>query len=126
MCSSPTLYGPLNQGPLAAGIANTFRSGTYAGGNLAQSQTMYRVIGPGGNAAGSYWTLAPPSGPVASTINNALLPQWGNNAAQTVTATIPSGTNVYVGIAAQQGGLVGGGVQVYIPQVNPAWITGIR
>jgi RHS repeat-associated protein len=126
LCSNVTHYGPLTQGPLASSIANTFRSGTYSGGTLTQAQTMYRVTGPGGNPAGSYWTTVLPTGPVASTIDSALLPQWGNTATQVVTARIPAGTQVYMGVAAPQGGLVGGGVQVYIPQASPAWITGVR
>lgn len=126
-CSSPTLYGgAFNPGALSPKIANTFRSGMYYAGSLSQSQAMYRVISPGGNPTGSYWTTTPPSGPVASIINNALLPQWGNNATVTVTAIIPAGTTVYYGSASSQGGLVGGGVQVYIPQVNPAWVFQIR
>jgi RHS repeat-associated protein len=125
-CAAPILYGPVNPGALSPAIANTFRSGTYFGGTLSQPQTMYRVIGPSGNPAGSYWSPTPPAGPLSSVISNALLPQWGNTATQTVTATIPAGTTVYFGVVAAQGGLVGGGTQVYIPQVNPAWITGAQ
>jgi RHS repeat-associated protein len=127
ICKDVTTYGPLNSGPLAQALANTFRSGTYASGTLAQNQTMYRVIGPTGNPAGGYWSLTPPTGPTASMIDNALLPVWGNNATKTVTATIPAGTTVYVGPSAQQGTMVSSGaIQVYIPNVNPAWIFNIK
>jgi RHS repeat-associated protein len=122
-CPYPVMYGPLSPGPLAPNLASTFRSGTYFGGTLNQAQTMYRVIAPGQNPAGAWWTTAPPSGPTSSIVSLALKPQWGNTATQVVTATIPPGTTVYFGVAAPQGGLVGGGNQVYIPQLNPNWIN---
>jgi len=115
-------YGPLNEGPLSPDIAQTFRSGTYTGQTLQEPTTLYRVIGEGGNPAGSFWTATPPSGPVQSIIDLALDPAWGNTATTVITAEVPAGTTIYSGFAAAQGGLVGGGSQIYIPLVNSAWI----
>jgi filamentous hemagglutinin len=36
---------------------------------------------------------------------------------------VPAGTTVYEGPTAPQGGLVGGGDQTVIPDVNPAWVV---
>ena len=120
-----TKYGPMNQGPLADDIANTFRSSTYSKVITSKPTTLYRVIGKGGNPLGSYWIRTPPSGPIQSIIDSALLPKWGNSAMNRVRAIIPPGTTLYEGFAASQGGLVGGGNQIYIPQVDPNWIQGI-
>jgi RHS repeat-associated protein len=119
------LFGPLNKGPLANDIADTFRSGTYTEVRTSKATTLYRVIGSGGNPAGSYWTRVAPSGPTQSIIDSALNPQWGNAATYQVRAIVPKGTTFYEGFAAPQGGLVGGGNQIYIPKVDPSWIQGI-
>ncbi|PNV72101.1 filamentous hemagglutinin, partial [Leptospira inadai serovar Lyme] len=119
------MYGPINKGPLSDQIAKTFRSGTYAEVTTSKPTTLYRVIGPDGNPAGSYWTRVPPNGATQSIIDSALNPQWGNAATNQVRAVIPAGTTFYEGVAAPQGGLVGGGNQIFIPKVNPSWIKGI-
>lgn len=49
--------------------------------------------------------------------------RWGNTGIRVVTAKVSAGTTIYQGVAAPQRGLVGGGDQVYIPQVNPTWIV---
>jgi len=116
-------HGPLNPGPLADDIANTFRSGSYTARTLDQPTTLYRVIGDSGNPAGSYWTATRPKGPLQSVIDSALDQNWGNSATTVIRAQVPAGTRLYEGAAAAQRGLVGGGNQIYIPQVNPNWIT---
>jgi RHS repeat-associated protein len=107
--------------------AGTFRSATYTQTTLDSDVTLYRVIGPTGNPAGSFWTPIAPSGPVQSIVDSALLPSWGNTATSVVTAVIPAGTTIYSGYAAPQGGLVGGGPQVFIPRgvVDSSWIQSI-
>jgi hypothetical protein len=112
----------MNPGPLSADIANTFRSGTYAARTINKPTTVYRVIGDGGNPAGSYWTRVKPQGSLQSVIDSALDQNWGNTATQVVEARIPAGTMIYEGVAASQGSLVGGGNQIYIPRVDPNWI----
>jgi RHS repeat-associated protein len=115
-------YGPMNPGPLSADIANTFRSGTYSARTINKPTTVYRVIGDGGNPAGSFWTRVKPQGSLQSVIDSALDQNWGNTATQVVEARIPAGTVIYEGVAASQGSLVGGGNQIYIPRVDPNWI----
>ena len=119
------VYGPLNPGPLAQDIANTFRSGTYSEVVAQQPTTLYRVYGGTANQMGGYWTLTPSAGPVQSIIDSALLPQWGNTATNMVKIEIPAGTTYFTGAAAPQGGLVGGGSQVVFSpgfRVDPSWI----
>jgi filamentous hemagglutinin len=59
---------------------------------------------------------------VQSIIDSALNPAWGNNALNATRIDVPAGTHIFEGIAAPQGGLVGGGNQIFIQNVNPAWL----
>jgi hypothetical protein len=115
-------YGPIVKGPLSRDIADTFRSGTYTKIITGESTEIYRVIGPNGNPSGLYWTRIQPNGPVQSIIDSALDPKWGNTAINQIRASIPKGSTIYEGITAPQGGLVGGGNQIYIKRFNPKWI----
>ena len=108
-------FSPINSGPLASDIANTFRSATYEGSILSEDTTLYRVISDSGNPNGAFWSRTAPSGPLQSIIDLSLDPSWGNTATKTITRTFPTGTQIFEGAAAPQGGLVGGGNQVYIP-----------
>jgi len=127
---NPTIEGPLgnpNDFP-----ANTFRSSTYDSVTLGHDTTFYRVINPNGNPAGSFLTRRLPLGPTQATLDSALHPSFRNLATSVVEVRIPAGTRIYEGIAGPQNGivdglkanLIGGGNQVYIPSVNPAWIVG--
>lgn len=118
-----TKFSPINPGPLPEAIAKTFRSATYTENVSDGTTTLYRVYGGKAGELGSYWTRTKPSGPVQSIIDSALDPSWGNTATKTTSITLPKGTKFYEGVAARQGGLVGGGNQVYIPKVNPSWIN---
>ena len=122
--SAAIRWGPLNgPGPLGADTAATFRGGSYTESALSEDTTLYRVYGGNAGPLGSYWTRTAPAGPLQSTIDSALNPAWGNTAQNVSTVVIPKGTTIYEGFAAPQGGLLGGGSQVYIPKVNPAWIV---
>jgi len=115
-------YGPLNEGPLPEKIASTFRSGTYDEVITTEPTKLYRVYGGSAGEMGAYWTRTKPSGPVQSISDSALLPQWGNNATNVVEVDVPIGTKFYEGVAAPQGGLVGGGNQVFFDtKVDPSW-----
>ena len=79
------------------------------------------------------WHSPPPSAarqrratvpPVQSIIDSALDPAWGNQATNWVEVRVPAGTTFYEGAAASQGGLVGGGNQVFISRVDPSWVVG--
>lgn len=118
-------YGPMNQGPLPKGIADTFRSGTYSEVVTQQPTTLYRVYGGTAQELGGYWTATKPAGPVQSIIDSALNPQWGNTATKVVKIEVPIGTKYFEGVAAPQGGLVGGGNQVLFPKgfkIDTSWI----
>jgi len=117
-------WNPVNgPGPLGADVAATFRGGSYTQTVLTDDTTYYRVYGGNAGPLGSYWTQTPPAGPLQSTIDSALNPAWGNTAGNVSTIVVPKGTTVYQGFAAPQGGLLGGGSQVYIPKVNPTWLV---
>jgi len=118
-------YNPLNQGPLPASIADTFRSATYAEVVTQKPTTLYRVYGGSAKELGAYWTATKPTGPVQSIIDSALNPQWGNTAVNVVKIEVPAGTKYFEGVAAPQGGLVGGGSQVLFPKdfkIDPSWV----
>jgi hypothetical protein len=68
--------------------------------------------------------LEPSSRPFQSILDSAILPEWGNRATETVTIRVPSGRTVYEGRTAPQGGLVGGGDQTVITEVDRAWEVG--
>lgn len=117
-------HGPMNEGPLPGGIANTFRSGTYDEVISDSATTVYRVYGGSARELSGYWTRVRPTGPVQSIVDSALDPMWGNSATTWVSASIPPGTVFYEGVAAAQRGLVGGGNQIFIPRVDSSWVTG--
>jgi filamentous hemagglutinin len=56
-------------------------------------------------------------------MDSALNPAWGNTAENVSTVIVPKGTTIFEGAAAPEGGLLGGGNQVYIPKVNPNWLV---
>ena len=56
-----------------------------------------------------------------------LIPEWGNTADNVAIFRIPRGTTIFEGNASSQGGVwVGGKKQIYIQEVSPDWIIGIR
>ncbi len=118
-----TYSGITGPGPLGARVASTFRSGTYTELTTIEATTLYRVWGGKAGELGPYWTRTPPSGPVQSVLDSALNPAWGNTATNVTRIQVPSGVKIYEGVAAAQGGLVGGGSQVFIPRVDPGWIV---
>ena len=116
-------FGPHVEGPLSGDVASTFRGGSYSQTTLGSDTTLYRVYGGSSPQIGPYWSRTAPSGPLQSTIDLALNPNWGNTAQNVATIRVPAGTTIYEGFTAPQGGLVGGGNQVYIPKVNPSWVV---
>ncbi len=118
-------YNPLNKGPLADEIAQTFRSGTYTERIKPNPTKLYRVVDPGIKSDGNYWTSSKPTGPVQSIVDSSLDPKWGNKATGYVEMTLPSGETFFEGFSASQGGLVGGGNQIYVPKVDPKWVSDV-
>lgn len=94
---------------------------------LTEDTTFYRVHGGSADKVGRYMTRTPQSDAMQSQMDLALNPKWGNTATNISTVTVPKGTMIYEGAAASQtinggaGSLLGGGSQVYIPEVNPLW-----
>jgi len=117
-------WGPhTGAGPLGEEIAKLFRGGSYTELKLAQETTLYRVYGGKAGQLGSWWTRTQPAGPLQAWIDLALDPKWGNTAEFVVTIRVPAGITIYEGFAERIGGFLGGGSQVYIPQVNPLWVV---
>jgi RHS repeat-associated protein len=122
--SVPSNWNPLNgPGPIGEEAAATFRSASYTETVTSEATTLYRVYGGKAGELASYWTRIPPAGPLQAMIDSALNPAWGNTAQNVATIRVPAGTTIYEGFAAPQGGLLGGGSQVYIPKVNPDWLA---
>lgn len=121
-----TRYGPLRKGPLENSVVDNFRGGSYTASFTSENVTLYRVYGGEANMLGPYWTRTKPSGPLQSQLDSALIPSWGNTANNVVSIDVPKNTQIFEGIAGPQSTgvsqLIGGGNQVYIPQVNPNWI----
>ncbi|WP_040598248.1 RHS repeat-associated core domain-containing protein [Patulibacter medicamentivorans] len=61
--STKTHHGPMNMGPLADDVANTFRSGSYVALTSRRAMTLYRVYGAN-SELGPFWTQTKPTGPV--------------------------------------------------------------
>ncbi len=124
VANNATRWGPTTgAGPLGEGVAATFRGGSYTQMVTQEATTLYRSYGGRAGELGSYWTRTAPAGPLQTRIDNALLPKWGNTAENVSTISVPRGTTIYEGFAAPQGNLMGGGSQIFIPQVNRSWLT---
>ena len=118
-----TRWGPATgAGPLGEGVAATFRGGSYTETVTQEATTLFRAYGGNAGELGSYWTKTAPAGPLQTRIDSALLPKWGNTAESVSTITVPKGNTIFEGFAAPQGSLMGGGSQVFIPEVNPIWL----
>lgn len=132
--------GPLSRLTAQVGhpVTDTFRSGTYLTHRTSRPLTLYRVSTPGSSELGSYWTAVPPAGPIQSQIDSALQPAWRNTAERITEIRVPAGEVVYEGLAGPQplvpGGssaptdslLLGGGHQVFLPNVPPDWVVDVR
>lgn len=117
-------FNPINKGSLPEAVANTFRSATYSQKVLEEDIILYRAYGGKARELGQYWTRTKPEGPLQTVIDSALDQNWGNTATQVAQIRVPKGTAIYEGFAASQGGLIGGGNQVYIylERIDPSWL----
>jgi hypothetical protein len=92
----------------------TYREGT----------NLYRVHSPG-REYGHWWTEEPPRSEIQWRIDQAVPPKWGNTAQQISVLTVSSGGQLggWSGRASYQGAFyVGGGNQVYLPNVPSQWV----
>ena len=120
-------YTAADDGPLPPKHANNFEGGSYTQITLKEDATFYRGYGGSAGKVGSYMTRVPQNGGMQSQIDLALNPDWGNSAQYVTKVVVSRGTVIYEGTAASQtinggaGMLLGGGNQVYIPNVEASW-----
>jgi hypothetical protein len=120
-------YSPVNPGPLKEDVANTFSGATYTETTLTEDTIFYRVYGGEAEKIGRFLSATPQRGGLQSQIDLALNPEWGNTAEFVTQVVVPKGTVIYQGTAAPQiifggvGKLLGGGSQIYIPEVDSSW-----
>ncbi len=122
------IYSPVNPHPtLPLEVQNSFSGGTFKEKKIKEETTYYRVYGGQTVKKGGYMSQTPQYGGLQSQIDLALNPEWGNKASSIVAIKVPKGTVVYEGKAALQkfnrntSLLLGGGNQVYIPEVDEGW-----
>jgi len=118
-------FGPLREGLLDEDLAGTFRSSTYAEVTRDEPTTLYRVHGDRARELGAFWSETPPAGPYQAQYDLALHPSFGNDATRWVEIEVPPGTRYYKGAVGDQGGLLGGGDQVFFHDVivQEDWIV---
>ena len=98
-------------------------SAEFSGG--AKLYRVHNAIQTGQEPYGHWWLLESPSSEIQFRIDYAVSPEW-NVAQQMSILRIPEGSSLsgWEGRAAYQGGLyVGGGRQVYLPEIPRHWIT---
>jgi hypothetical protein len=115
-------HSPISGGPLPTEISRLFRGGSYVETRLSEPVVLFRVHGGTAGPVGAWWSRQSAAGPLQAQIDLALLPQWGNTAQRVTRIGVPAGTTIFEGFAEAQGGLVGGGSQVLIPNVDPSWV----
>ena len=115
-------HSPISGGPLPTEISRLFRGGSYVETRLSEPVVLFRVHGGTAGPVGAWWSRQSAAGPLQAQIDLALLPQWGNTAQRVTRIEVPAGTTIFEGFAEAQGGLVGGGSQVLIPNVDPSWV----
>jgi hypothetical protein len=114
-------HGPMNPGPLEGHFESSFRSSSYTTRKFSQPRDLYRVYSDPTRRLGAFWTDVRPSGPLQATIDAALLPSYGNAATKVVHIRVPAGEIAYEGVAARQGGWLGGGAQYVLPKAITEW-----
>jgi uncharacterized Zn-binding protein involved in type VI secretion len=87
--------------------------------------TIYRVYDPALNPAGSYWTPNVFPSEAAWRQSCAVLPKWPNKGVLVAAGVVqPPGLKAWMGAAARQEGLDGGGTQLFMPPgaLNPSGV----
>lgn len=93
--------------------------------NIPPDTTLYRVISDPADAAGGYWTPDPPKTEAAWRQASAV-GSWNSGALVAIAKVPAEGLKAWVGTAAsQEGGLLGGGSQLWTPpgSLLPSTIT---
>jgi hypothetical protein len=129
-------WAPFEKGPLGnpgnpKDAASSFRGGTYTQKVAQEEMYVYRDFGGTAKADGRFATLQPSSGPLQSRMDSAILQEW-NSMGQRAVIRIPKGTTYYEGFTAAQTSLrgtdsyLGGGVQVFLREVDPSWVSIVK
>jgi len=89
---------------------------------LGESEVLYGIRDAG--SRNLWWSRTQPAGELQWRMDQAVLPQW-NQATHIETLTIPRGQSLigFEGPARSQSWYLGGGNQVYIPDVPSGWST---
>jgi hypothetical protein len=95
-------------------VYNSFLGGQVNVVELEEDLPVVRYYGGQAAQIGRYWTTDLFDSAVSATEELALNPSFGNTANRVVTGVIPKGTQILTGYAAAQGGLPGGGVQIFL------------
>lgn len=114
--------------PLPAKMADTFKGGSYDEVILGSDTVLYRAFHDPKHRFGmagerfSYWSRSDSRG-VQAAVDNAIdVSRYGNTAERLVAVRVPRGTRVYEGQTQSiQRGPIGGGNQVVLDDVRPAW-----
>ena len=129
MVTSP---GPLAKMPGTP--AANFSGGKYTAITLTEDATFYRGGSSTSSPLGQWFTSEPPTSIAQVRIDTAVKPQWIDPMTGQLTGTspvdvvyaikIPSGTTIYQGPVASQGGIYVGGsgaaqTQIFIPKTTP-------
>ena len=115
----------------------SFSGGRYATIKLTEDIVAYRAWTPGQSYEfGAYWALEKPRGSLQTTIDSAIIPEWGflpnkvhiAQANQYTEIVIPAGTIINigeVGSQSQRGPYVGAKTQLLIEGgAKPEWVVG--
>ena len=89
---------------------------------IGEGEVLYGIRDAGSRNV--WWTRTQPAGELQWRMDQAVMPQW-NQATHIETLTVPRGQSLigFEGPARGQGWYLGGGNQVYVPNVPGGWST---
>lgn len=116
---------------LPSSIVNTFKDGEYRTVVTTESVTLYRVYGGVATLGGSFSTTEPCVDKDKTQNDLALVGKWGNTIEKEAEITVPAGTKLNIGRAAEQRDgektLTGDADQVLLPQNwDQDWVDEVR
>jgi RHS repeat-associated protein len=90
---------------------------------INENEVLYGIRSP--NSGSTWWTRTKPQGILQWRMDQAVLSEWNNGPFTLEQLTVAKGQNLigFEGIAYKQGSYLGGGNQIYIPNVPEGWIT---
>lgn len=110
---TPVDFGPLNA--IEGEHHKNFLGGHYwVTTPKGECLVLHRTYGGPARRFGQYWTVDERSGGIWDRVDLAV-PYFWNTMENNTTLIVPKGVLIYEGYCQAQGGLVGGGAQVFIP-----------